>query len=419
MDYDGGNDGGGNGNSIYAAEKIMKKRVRRGKIEYRVKWKGWSQRHNTWEPEENILDARLIVAYERSVNKGSTPAKRGAKRKEPVYESESEDDSEEKPIVNPDKIKHPKKESNSSISGGGGKGKKDEDKPSTSGIKIKQEEEDEDEEGDSSSSDEVLKPQKPQKDDTKRKAEVLSKESGKIGITIKTSPQEKKREKSPEKSNNTEKKPITEIKSSGKIKEEKKTSIPPSSTTVSSSSSNNNKKEDDQPKAEPSKPSLEPASVSKEAQLIQPVQSTPVKLTEKPATALPSEQKPSTPKVSEPQSQQQQPTVPAVTENVTIPKLTQLTPQTQQQSQAQSQQPQLQLPPKSQTPPPSTVTPPPKPSTPQSPEVAPPRLWLPKCHVTDQIFITDVTVNSETATIRECKTEKGFFRERNVSVTQS
>lgn len=51
---------------IFAAECILKKRTRKGKIEYLVKWKGWSAKHNTWEPADNILDARLLLAYENS-----------------------------------------------------------------------------------------------------------------------------------------------------------------------------------------------------------------------------------------------------------------------------------------------------------------------------------------------------------------
>jgi hypothetical protein len=49
-----------------------------------------------------------------------------------------------------------------------------------------------------------------------------------------------------------------------------------------------------------------------------------------------------------------------------------------------------------------------------SPKAAPPRLWLPGVQKTDQVFITDVTVNLETVTIRECKTERGFFKEREM-----
>lgn len=39
--------------------------------------------------------------------------------------------------------------------------------------------------------------------------------------------------------------------------------------------------------------------------------------------------------------------------------------------------------------------------------------WLARNPVADQVFITDVTVNLRTVTIRECKTEKGFFKERS------
>jgi hypothetical protein len=38
--------------------------------------------------------------------------------------------------------------------------------------------------------------------------------------------------------------------------------------------------------------------------------------------------------------------------------------------------------------------------------------WHRKNPLVDQIFITDVTVNMMTVTIRECKTVSGFFRHR-------
>ena len=36
------------GDQVFAAEAITKKRVRKGKIEYYVKWKGWSPKYSTW-----------------------------------------------------------------------------------------------------------------------------------------------------------------------------------------------------------------------------------------------------------------------------------------------------------------------------------------------------------------------------------
>lgn len=59
------------------------------------------------------------------------------------------------------------------------------------------------------------------------------------------------------------------------------------------------------------------------------------------------------------------------------------------------------------------------PPIPTSPRPVPPRLWLPKCSVSDQVIITDVTVNKETVTIRECKMEAGFFQPRHDPFTHS
>uniref|UniRef100_A0A8C6TKJ8 Chromobox homolog 8a (Pc class homolog, Drosophila) n=1 Tax=Neogobius melanostomus TaxID=47308 RepID=A0A8C6TKJ8_9GOBI len=56
------------GESVFAAESILKRRIRRGRWEYLVKWKGWSQKYSTWEPEENILDERLFAAFEERLS---------------------------------------------------------------------------------------------------------------------------------------------------------------------------------------------------------------------------------------------------------------------------------------------------------------------------------------------------------------
>ena len=37
----------------YEAEKILDSRLHRGKLQYLVKWKGYPNEENTWEPENN------------------------------------------------------------------------------------------------------------------------------------------------------------------------------------------------------------------------------------------------------------------------------------------------------------------------------------------------------------------------------
>ena len=52
--------------TVFSAEQNLKHRKRNGKVEYLVKWLSYAKSQSTSEPEENILDKRLIDNYFRS-----------------------------------------------------------------------------------------------------------------------------------------------------------------------------------------------------------------------------------------------------------------------------------------------------------------------------------------------------------------
>ena len=52
---------------VFSVEKIVKKKVEEGKVFYLLKWFGFPDSENTWEPEENLSCPDLIENFEQSL----------------------------------------------------------------------------------------------------------------------------------------------------------------------------------------------------------------------------------------------------------------------------------------------------------------------------------------------------------------
>ncbi|XP_011162721.1 polycomb group protein Pc isoform X2 [Solenopsis invicta] len=422
------------GDRVYAAERITKKREKRGKVEYFVKWKGWSKKYNTWEPEENILDIRLIELYEESQKGGEVMSTRRPRRRDTRYNEQLSNLVVDEEPGGDERV---------------GEDSQDESTTgSTSASRLNSVVPDEDTlpssldghesptppelastfsvDSDSSNSSMDI-PLLPRKERMKRKAEVLSR-SGKIGVTITSSPSSGGGSPPPSKVprllplKNTPTNPSYHSHkangqnqrrpSSSSVKSTPEEPLPAMPTTPAPAIQDKKRPEADVPHGPPpSLPRAPPAPLS--PQIDTPLEQV---ATKKKQLSEQKQDKSNGAVAPDKANGHKSPSpTDSYTNNNRLPTVVNghhspnnnnnnnnnNNSNINNNNNNNSSVKQTEIPK-------SEICPLTNPGT---------DYWHARNPVADQVFITDVTVNLKTVTIRECKTEKGFFRERDPKET--
>ena len=88
----------------YEVECIRSKRIKQGKTEYHIKWKGYPESQNSWEPVDNLDCPELIAKYEKEQEE---------KKKKDEVKKQKETESKKKDTDVKKKDSEPKKKDDS------------------------------------------------------------------------------------------------------------------------------------------------------------------------------------------------------------------------------------------------------------------------------------------------------------------
>jgi chromobox protein 5 len=66
------------GQEEYAIDKLLRQRDGPHEQEIEVKWKGWTDEHNTWEPRSELLKdvPQMVAAFDSRPRRGRPPKQR-------------------------------------------------------------------------------------------------------------------------------------------------------------------------------------------------------------------------------------------------------------------------------------------------------------------------------------------------------